>query len=353
MDEIVLPEAVRRQKKAADEMIERLRREAEEANNDTTEGGEGDDTTQSDAGSDTLADGTVEDTVEPAGGADEPAGDDPLRTLQARYDSLKGKYDTELPAANQRIGKLEADIAGLRDYIAAQTKKPAEPAATAKPKSKHLTKEMQDRLADPELVEIFTAAARDAVADDFDALRAENNQLKQQLGTVGNTVKAATVSQFKVQLNDAIAGEATWEGMDEDREFLAWLDRPDRYSGQKKQSLLDEAVKALDVDRTAAFYNDYLAERDGTAAQPTVTKTTPAATAGTRKVRLETLAGPSTRAGTTTSSATRRGRVWTTTDIANYYRNKRAGYYSGERKAEGEKLELDIFEAQREGRVQQ
>jgi hypothetical protein len=341
----VLPDQVRRQLQEAEELQKQFM--ADQGLEDTTQPAPGEDEVQ-------------QGEEQPEGEEQQPEGEeqqggeqeDQPDPWENRYRTLQGKYDREIGTLrgenNQLLGRLERlekQLAGSASTTQANGDKPAP--ATASRKKRITDKDIND--LGPELYDLMKKTVQDEVEPELNTLKVENAQLKNQLGQVSTTVGKARTGNF---VKDLSRLEPSWTELNEDPDFIDWLDQPDRYARVPRQQLLDARVKELDSEGAAVFFQDYLAE-SGRAAQSTETPA-PARRSSTPRgdrVRLETLASPGARAGTSTATQTQRGTVWTPSEIQRFYTDKRQGVFKG-REQEADKIERDIFDAQKEGRVQ-
>jgi hypothetical protein len=111
--------------------------------------------------------------------------------------------------------------------------------------------------------------------------------------------------------------------VDRDPAWHQWLMGVDLMSGRIRQALLNEAIAAGNASRVKLFFDDF--RRQGQAA------------------------GGNRAPGRARSSSKP---FYTHDDIKRLYEQHRKGAYAG-REAEWDRLERDIFDAQREGRVEQ
>jgi len=51
-----------------------------------------------------------------------------------------------------------------------------------------------------------------------------------------------------------------WREVNKDPRFLAWLRKPNIYTGKSNQDLLNEAARSADAQRVAAFFKGFLSE---------------------------------------------------------------------------------------------
>lgn len=154
---------------------------------------------------------------------------------------------------------------------------------------------------------------------------------------VARTSQQAAGSVFRSELAKLAPG---YEQVNTDAAFAAWLDEVDPYVGLPRRELFNVAVKAQDASRVAAFFNGFPGnqKQQATQAQPQ-----PAVSEG----KAALVAPGKSRAGTPASTEDGK-RIWTHADIGKLYDDKQAGRIS---KADFDKLERDMFKAQREGRI--
>jgi len=145
-----------------------------------------------------------------------------------------------------------------------------------------------------------------------------------------------------------------WRLLNNDPEFLAWLNQIDPFSGQLRMNLIREAYDQGDVGRVGQFFRSYLTGHTAPSGA-VVTAHTPAngQVNGAGRVNLTHLVAP----GRSSVSGNNGGaqpekRIWSRTEIGAFYSDVRRGVYRG-READKLALEQDITAAAREGRVTQ
>jgi hypothetical protein len=188
-------------------------------------------------------------------------------------------------------------------------------------------------------------AARQEAQEQFAPVIAQLQQQLQSLQTtvvpkmteIAHETETNKVNRFVQQLDQSAPN---WRALNNDEAFLNWLDMVDPLAGMSRQQLLDSAVKAQDAARAAAFFNAYTRENG-------VPTPTPAPTPGVNP-QLEALVAPGKGRGGAPPSNEKP--PVTREYIAEFYRDVAAGKYR-DRLAEKQKIESDIFAAQREGRV--
>jgi hypothetical protein len=132
-----------------------------------------------------------------------------------------------------------------------------------------------------------------------------------------------------------------WREINANQGFHSWLLEVDPLSGMNRQTYLDVAQGQLDAYRVGEFFRTWQSSNGNSAAQQ------PRNVAATQ---LEKQIAPGR--GRTTSSATtgNEAKSYSRTDIAKFFDDVRKGMYKG-KEQERDRIERDIFAAQREGRI--
>lgn len=247
-----------------------------------------------------------------------------MAALEQRFRVLEGKYKNEVPRAlaaakaeKERADRLEAELAESRKV------------AAAKPL---VTEDEMKEFGEP-LVGLQRRIAEEVTRP----LLAQIEELKRSNGELGAQVKST--AQVGQSLNTQAfftaldAKVPDWKAINEDKQFLAWLDGIDPLYGKPRQEILDEAQNSLDANRVGAFFVAYKADVQSRAAP--------------RTEALESQITPSTTTGAPVNQNVPEKKIWTPATISKFYDDVRRGRISTE---EAARIELDIHAAQREGR---
>ena len=265
-----------------------------------------------------------------------PAGE---RDWEARYNSMKGRFDQ----SQRTIGSMQAQMQELGDELV-RTQAVLTPRQQPRQQPQQQPVKLltdQDR-ADygPELIDVVQRAAVEAVAPKLTRLEQENQQLRQRVQ-----------QQSQQGIYAALDAEVpNWRSVNGSDRFKAWCRLPDLYSGVLRGKLLNDAFRAGQTARVAQFFRGFLAEEVATGQEPAPL---PPAVERTAAVPLETLtapgrAKPATGADNTNTPADKP--IITRAQIAAFYDQVRKGAYAG-RDADKARDEAIIFAAQREGRT--
>jgi hypothetical protein len=265
-----------------------------------------------------------------------------------QYQTLRGKYDSELPALRNQVSQLERLIASMQTVP---------PPAAPEPRVT-TTVPVEIPAADVETYgqDLIDAVVRWVTPQIEARVGARFGEVETKLGQVqtGQQRFQQQSTQDRVlQALDADAELGThWRALDVNPDFLAWCDQADPFAGRKRLDLLREAFGQGDVVRVGRFYKTYIAEHTATQTPAT----TPAQTAPAEQAdrpTLESLAEPGrpTGSGPNNSGAPEK-RIWTTRDITAFYRDVQKDRFKNN-EAERLRLEMDIFAAPLEGRLRQ
>lgn len=239
-------------------------------------------------------------------------GDEPW---EARYRSLHGKYNAEVPRLNAALKDRDAELSALREEVEALKQ--------AKDRQSLVKPEEIQEFGEP-LVDLIRRAAREEVG----AKDQEISELKSQLKSIKSTSEQTVESAFYEKLATAIPD---WMTINDDPEFHSWLAEHDELTGYQRQELLSQAEKRKDAVRVARFFDAF---------KKTKSKTQVAAVDS-----LESQVPPTT----SRADAPPQGKkIWTRGEIADFYSRDKRGEYTVEQSAA---IEKDIQEAVRERRV--
>ena len=122
----------------------------------------------------------------------------------------------------------------------------------------------------PELLDVATRAARQAMAPELEQLHEENQQLQYQL----DVTTKARINQY------LDANVPNWREINQDERFHAWLRVPDTFSAVIRDRLLKDAVAAGNASRVANFFTSFIAA--GNFPNPAARSATPSGRTYTR-----------------------------------------------------------------------
>jgi hypothetical protein len=262
--------------------------------------------------------------VEPTPTPTEPAVTE--EKWEQKYKTLKGMYDAEVPRLHADVRDLKAQVDSLRK--AAETK-PVEPAAPAK-----LVTDADVEAFGSDLIEVQRKVAREVAAEfrgELDAMRVENEKLREQLTSTGTQVSEASFEQRLYRL------VPDFEVVNADPKWISWLNEVDPLLRAPRSSVAQQAFNRGDAEGVA----HYVAMFKQTIA-PVEQKTD-------KTEELERQLQPN-RGASSAPNASPKGKVYTNSDIEKMFRKAADLGTKGQTDA-AKKLEAEIDAAFMEGRV--
>jgi hypothetical protein len=304
----------------------------------------------------------------PAAAAPPAATPLPQEGYEQKYKVLQGKYNAEVPRLQNQVREQGESLRQMREQLTAtqtllasfgssQASAPAgnAPPASAPAAPAKLVKDEEVREFGADLIDVMRRVVREeqsSLLPEIDRRVAPVAQRVDQVASAASNV-ARRVSQSDQQNVLAMLAQhvPNWTEVNENPEFLAWLDQSDPYSGHLRGKMLEQAYKSHDGPRVVAFFKGFLNEHAAVTQPAPAASAPPAAPAPQRK--LDELVAPGTpKAGAAGTQDGSGKRVWTRAEIGKFYDDCSAGRFnSTDGKARRAAMEADIFAAQREGRV--
>jgi hypothetical protein len=268
---------------------------------------------------------------------------------EAKYRTLQGKYDAEVPRLHQDVRQLNAQLGSMQQLLASLNSQPnvqaqSHPQQPAQPSAPKLVsdKDIQDYGADT--IDLVRRVVREEVAPVLGQVREQLNQFGARFNTQVQNVAArqnlTADEMFFARLDQMLPD---WKVVNGDTKFHAWLSEIDPMTGIARQVYLDDARRSLDVMRVINIFNQYKSAtpRSEPASTP---KPNPAS-------ELEKQIAPGrSRSDAAPVTSTAQKRSYTPAEISQFYDDVLRGKYKT-RKQEMEQIERDIFAAQRENRI--
>lgn len=265
--------------------------------------------------------------VEPTPTPTEPAVAE--ETWQQKYKTLKGMYDAEVPRLHADLRDLKAQVDSLRK---ASETKPVEP---AKPKAaEKLVTDADVEAFGSDLIEVQRKVAREVAAEfrgELDAMRVENEKLREQLTNTGTQVSEASFEQRLYRM------VPDFEVVNTNPKWIAWLNEVDPLLRAPRASVAQQAFNQGDAEGVAHYVAMF--KKSVAPVEPAADKTT----------ELELQIQPN-RSATSAPPTSQKGKVYTNADIEKMFRKATEMGVKG-RVEEARKLEAEIDAAYMEGRV--
>lgn len=343
---MALPEQIRKQIEAADEQIKKLAGEqgGAEPNPPTDE-------SVSDPAPAQQAD-DAEKVVQSSGATEHGTKEDPnSETYAQRWRTLQGQYNAEVPRLRGANKDLQARVAQLENLLSTISNAPAA-AAPAAPQSGHRLVTDDDVAEYGDSIDMMRKVTREEVG----SLLGKIAQLESTVHHLTANVSGTVIPQVQhVARQQAASAEErfwgnlaqrvpNWQQINNDQDFQSWLLEIDPLTNTSRQTHLEIAQRELDVNRVVAFFNAYTAA-SGKGAPPANAQPNRHVSELERQIAPGRSRGSSGTVGQT-------AKTYTPDDISKFFNDVRAGKYKG-REPERDRIERDIFAAQREGRIMQ
>lgn len=265
--------------------------------------------------------------VEPTPTPTEPVAVD--EKWEQKYKTLKGMYDAEVPRLHADLRDLKAQVDNLRK---ASETKPVEPVQSKA--AEKLVTDADVEAFGSDLIEVQRKVAREVAAEfrgELDAMRAENDKLREQLTSTGTQVSEASFEQRLYRM------VPDFEAINADPKWIAWLNEVDPLLRAPRSSVAQQAFNRGDAEGVAHYVS--LFRQNNKPVEPTADKTE----------ELERQIQPNRSAASTTPTS-QKGKVYTNADIEKMFRKATDLSIKGQSDA-AKKLEAEIDAAFTEGRV--
>jgi hypothetical protein len=288
---------------------------------------------------------------EPKANGQEPAPQPQAAEEDENSESWKHKFESE-KGRTQRLrddlSRLSDEVTNLRRTLSTVQTAPA-PAANDEV-VELLTPEEKAEWG--EMLPIVEKRARELIAPLQAELKREIESVRGEVTNVHRTTQIDAHAKMRQSLdtNSRINDSGrSWLEINDDDEFIAWLQYPDRFTGQKRHDMLKEAWARNDASRVAAFFEAYVEGATPQAAPRAEPQ--PGVTLKGNKPSLESFAAPGR--ARTSSAPPQAGPVVeaiSRKDIARFYADLAAGRFKGKEDL-AKDYEAKIFAANNAGKV--
>jgi len=339
---MAVPEQIRKQSEAVEELYKQL------GESDNT--GESQDSTDDNTlSNDTAADETTVSSTATSLPTNEqsPASDSTSEeAIAQKYRTLQGMYNAEVPRLHQQNREMTQRVQQMEQLLASlSTKQQAAAPQQQQPSNKLVTEKDIDDYGDSidmmrkvSREEMFSMSQR--VAQLEAVLQQMQAKVVPQVQAVAQRQQVNAEQQFWSDLAKAVPN---FREINDNGSFQSWLLQADPLTGITRQTYLDDAQRSLDSRRVANFFHTWL-QNTGQAnvAQPT---------GRSSSSELEKQVAPGRSRGSNASPGTNKAKIYTPQDIQKFFNDVRAGKYKG-REQDRDRIERDIFAAQRDNRIQ-
>jgi len=193
----------------------------------------------------------------PRAAAPPPAAATEIEPWEARYRTLQGKYDAEVRMTREILASQQATMDKLiQDRQSAVAPPPAAPQDPAEfLRSLGVTdKELEDY---GEVLPIMARMAQNMIKPTAAKLERELAKTKEAAGTVAKAQMKTGQEALLAALQSRVPD---WAAINEDQNFLAWLDQLDLFSGASRRVALEAAFQNLDTARVVGIFEKFVQE---------------------------------------------------------------------------------------------
>lgn len=271
-----------------------------------------------------------------------------LAALEQKYKSLQGMYNADVPRLNEQLKELKAQVAAKN--VEAQSRKELNLSSEDDEGSDTYTTSLSDTEYDDygeEMLDVVGRHAMDLVphSQAFKKLADRVVKLEAKLAATQYVEDQNKEGNFYGDLTSQVSN---WRDINQDPDFLTWLSMNDPYSGELRKDLVMKAFEAKDSTRVARFFKGFIGEHSVAGVDKSLYQ---ARENSESQIDLESLIEPSGNAGQPTSQMQAPPtKTWNQKEIAKFYSDVTRGKYK-HRPDERDKIEKQIFEAQRMGKI--
>lgn len=336
---MALPEQIRKQTEEVQDLYKQLNGGESDGAASPTESAE-----QTDGNVSATNDAVRSSDDEHTSGDTSSEEDQNSETYAQKWRTLQGMYNAEVPRLHAQNRDLQQRIQQMEQLLAAMSTTNQQ-ASTSQQVTTNLVTE-DDEAEYGESIDMMRKVSREELAPMAQEIAAIKHALAQfqmnvvpQVQNIAQRQATTAEQQFWADLTSSVPN---WRSINDDKEFQNWLLDIDPLSGINRQTILDDAQRNLDATRVANFFRAWN-ELKGNA--NVARNTNRQATAS--ELERQVAPGKGRNTGVPTSSNTR---TYSPEDIKKFFADVRQGYYKG-REAERDRIERDIFAAQRDGRI--
>ena len=341
---MALPEQIRKQSEAVQELYKQL----DEDNKGTEQPQADADATSEPA--QPSADNTDTEIVAQSDGSteqkpsDAKAEDDPnSETYVQKWKTLQGMYNAEVPRLHHQNKEMQQRVQQMEQLLASLSAQPAQQQQTQSQAEKFVTEkdveeygESLDVMRKVTREELGTVAQR--IAQLEGVIRQLQTNVVPQVQAVAHQQQMSSEQKFWSDLSSTVSN---WKDVNDSPAFQNWLLEADPLTGITRQTYLEDAQRSLDAGRVANFFRTWL-EITGQAVVAQPNRSAPSS-------ELERQVTPG-RSKSTGAPSSNTAKMYAPGDIAKFFNDVKQGKYKG-KEAERDRIERDIFAAQREGRI--
>jgi hypothetical protein len=343
---MALPEQIRKQTEA----VQKLYQDLNADENTGTDVAVADGTaapTEADNNPSSADENAVKETAAPSPAGEHKPGDDnvPEDTVLQKYKTLQGMYNAEVPRLHQQNREMQNRVQQMEQLLAS---------ISAQQSNTQSQQQVVEQLVSDKDVEeygesldVMRKVSREELIPVAQRLSKIEQMLTQmqmnvvpQVQAVAQRQQMGAEQQFWADLAAAVPNFRDVNGRED---FQSWLLEADPLTGITRQTYLDDAQRNLDARRVANFFRTWLESTGQANVAQSVNHTS--------NSELEKQVAPGRSRGSANPASANKAKTYTPQDIQKFFNDVRSGKYKG-REQERDRIERDIFAAQRENRIQ-
>ena len=253
--------------------------------------------------------------------------------FKQKYNTLKGKYDAEVPRLHQQVKQLTEEISTFRKEMTAKKEEPTKP----KEKVSLVTDADREEFGE-DLLNVQRKVAQEVAQDYEEKLEQQNKVIKDLQDQIAGTNKQVGDVGFSQRLINLIPDFAQ---IDNDERWIAWLNEHDPMLRAPRRVQAQEAFDKGDAEAIADYVKLWKASLPETSDEPEK----PVA-----KQELEKQVAPNRSANSAKAPVTPNGKIYSPRDMDNAWTKVRTLNTRGKYE-DAAKLEAELTAAYMENRV--
>ena len=263
-----------------------------------------------------------------------PEAKDESDNFEAKYSTLKGKYDAEVPRLHEELRDLKESVFDRLDKLSEKQQEP-ENDTPEEEEINPLLDAFREEYGD-DLMKYLDAYFDSKLPNVKEELSQAVKPVEEKVASIEESQVNVAQAEFATYLDEHVDGEwlKVWES--DDPKFTEFLAKPDPSGLYTYGDLADLYSKNWDVDKMAKLFNVFFEKPESSKKEEK------------SKSDKDLLVAPSKKSPATTPD-TDDGKInWTTASIKQFEIDDRKGQYSPE---ESKKMWDDLLSAPSEGRI--
>jgi hypothetical protein len=329
---MTMPEQLRRQTEAVAKMYETMNADAAQTETEVA-GADGEASSQ--------ADGNRE--AAPVSAPNEQRQTDTTaeNTFEQRYRTLQGMYNADTSRLRSENQQLNSRVTHMEQLLSSLSTAPAAISQTETSDKLVTSKDIEEYGDSIDVMRRVTkeevSAANRRIAELEHMIRQMHTSVVPKVEQVAQRQAMSAEQSFWAELSAVVP---QWRDVNADGAFHNWLLEIDPMTGLTRQSYLEDAQRNLDARRVANIFATW----QGLSGQSVAQSPRPAPAS-----QLERQVAPG-RSRSSGAAVTDQPKTYAPEDIRKFFEDVRKGLYKG-KEAERDRIERDIFAAQRENRI--